>query len=99
MGPKCSPGQYQEDLFQQRLDNSIAMNHPLVRLSELIDWAAIEKEFCGLFVSTTGAPAKSPRLVAGLLYLKHIHALSDEALIDRWVENPYWQYFCGEVTF
>jgi hypothetical protein len=39
------------------------------------------------------------RLVAGLLILKHMHDLSDEALCDRWVENPYFQYFCGEVVF
>jgi IS5 family transposase len=38
-------------------------------------------------------------LVAGLLILKHMHNLSDEALCDRWVENPYFQYFCGEVVF
>jgi len=99
MGPKSTPSQYQEDLFRQRLNNMIDMNHPLVRLSKLIDRTAIEKEFCGLFVSTIGAPAKSPHLVAGLLYLKHIHALSDEALIHRWVENPYWRYLCGKVTF
>jgi IS5 family transposase len=37
--------------------------------------------------------------VAGLLILKHMHNLSDEALCDRWVENPYFQYFCGEVVF
>src|SRR5262249_44967172 len=35
----------------------------------------------------------------GLLILKHMHNLSDEALCDRWVENPYFQYFCGEVVF
>jgi IS5 family transposase len=28
-----------------------------------------------------------------------MHNLSDEALCDRWVENPYFQYFCGEVVF
>jgi hypothetical protein len=28
-----------------------------------------------------------------------MHNLSDEALCDRWVENPYFQYFCGEVMF
>ena len=39
------------------------------------------------------------RLVAGLFILKHMHNLSDEALCDRWVENPYFQYFCGEVVF
>jgi IS5 family transposase len=38
-------------------------------------------------------------LVAGLFILKHMHNLSDEALCDRWVENPYFQYFCGEVVF
>src|SRR6516162_9723216 len=25
--------------------------------------------------------------------------LSDEALCDRWVENPYFQYLCGEEFF
>src|ERR1700681_4309318 len=28
-----------------------------------------------------------------------MHNLSDEALCDRWVENPYFQYFCGETVF
>src|SRR5262245_23943472 len=37
--------------------------------------------------------------VAGLFILKHMHNLSDEELCDRWVENPYYQYFCGEVVF
>ena len=28
-----------------------------------------------------------------------MHNLSDEALCEQWVENPYFQYFCGEVVF
>ena len=24
---------------------------------------------------------------------------SDESVLERWVENPYWQYFCEEVYF
>src|SRR5262249_36503347 len=28
-----------------------------------------------------------------------MHNLSDEALCERWVENPYFQYFCGEMVF
>jgi IS5 family transposase len=39
------------------------------------------------------------RLVAGLFILKHMHNLSDEALCARWLENPYFQFFCGEVSF
>ena len=37
--------------------------------------------------------------MAGLAILKHTYDLSDEALCDRWVENPYFQYFCGEEFF
>ena len=46
-----------------------------------------------------GAATVADTSVAGLFILKHMHNLSDEALCDRWVENPYFQYFCGEVVF
>src|SRR5208282_2182100 len=39
------------------------------------------------------------RLMAGLAILKHSYNLSDEALCERWVENPYFQHFCGEEFF
>jgi len=35
--------------------------------------------------------------VAGLLYLQHTFAASDEAVVNTWVENPYWQHFTGET--
>ena len=28
-----------------------------------------------------------------------LYGMSDEEVVDRWVENPYWQKFCGEVYF
>ncbi|BCH27002.1 hypothetical protein MesoLjLb_67870 [Mesorhizobium sp. L-8-3] len=31
--------------------------------------------------------------------LKHTFDLSDEELCARWVENPYFQYLCGEEFF
>lgn len=34
--------------------------------------------------------------MAGLLIRKHMHSLSDEALLAHSIENPYFQYFCGE---
>jgi IS5 family transposase len=37
--------------------------------------------------------------MAGLSILKHLHDLSDEALCERWLENPYYQLFCGEEFF
>jgi IS5 family transposase len=49
--------------------------------------------------AVVGQPPKPTRLMAGLLYLKHTFALSDEEVVARWVENAYWQYFCGETYF
>jgi len=46
-----------------------------------------------------GQPPKATRLMAGLLYLKHAFSLSDEALLERWVEHVYWQVFCGMEYF
>ncbi len=37
--------------------------------------------------------------MAGLTILKYTHDLSDEVLCERWVENPYYQFFCGEEFF
>lgn len=88
-----------DDLFRQELVNIIDMRHELVRLGELIDWSVFDREFGAQFVSTTGRPALPTRLVAGLLYLKHLYALSDEEVVERWVENPYHQHFCGERYF
>jgi IS5 family transposase len=38
-----------------------------------------------------------PRLIAGLLYLQHTFDASDDAVVNTWVENPYWQFFCGRT--
>lgn len=47
----------------------------------------------------SAAPALPTRLVAGLMILKHLHGLSDEALCARWLENPFFRYLCGERSF
>jgi IS5 family transposase len=65
----------------------------------LIDWDFFEREWAGFFPSEAGRPATPSRLVAGLLYLQHAFKLSDEAVVARWVENPYYQHFCGETFF
>jgi len=46
-----------------------------------------------------GQPGLPTRLVAGLFILKHMHNLSDEVLCARWLENPYYQFFCGKLSF
>lgn len=98
MKPKSIPIP-QDDLFKNRLDNMIDTQHKLVKLSKLIDWQNFDNDWGPLFPSDQGAPAIATRMIAGLHYLKHLYDLSDEQVVERWVENPYWQYFCGEQFF
>lgn len=99
MGPKDRPESGHDDLFRHRLENIIDQRHPLVRLAGRINWSVFEAEWGQLFPATTGRPATPPRLIAGLLYLQHAYNLSDEAVVERWVESPYFQFFCGEIYF
>lgn len=88
----------QQDLFRQRLDSIINMRHELVLLSHGIDWDRLDIHF-GQFFSQNGRPGIPSRMMIGLHILKHTYALSDEEVCARWVENPYFQYFCGETFF
>jgi IS5 family transposase len=89
----------QTDLVQGELEFLIDLNHELCLLADKINWGKFEQDFAGYFPATVGNPALPARLVVGVLYLKHAFALSDEAAVERWVENPYWQYFCGMQYF
>jgi IS5 family transposase len=89
----------QKDLFRPALEQIIDMGHPLVRLAHEIDWSFLEQRFASACEAGPGQPPLPARLIAGLFILKHTHSLSDEALCARWLENPYYQYFCGEQAF
>jgi IS5 family transposase len=84
-----------DDLFRARLSQQLDQRHPLVRLAGLLDWAVFEDRFGPLYHPHVGRPGIPIRLMVGLSYLQHTCALSDEEVVARWVENPYWQYFCG----
>ena len=94
--PQKSPS---PDLFRNRLENLLNHRHELYRLAGLIDWSMFDAEFGRLYCPDNGCPAKATRLMVGLQYLKHVYGVSDEAVVRRWVENPYWQYFCGATYF
>jgi transposase, IS5 family len=89
----------EQDLFRSRLDQIIAMSHPLVRLAKAINWRFLEEQFGAVYTDGAGRPPLPTRLMAGLAILKHTYNLSDEAVCELWVENPYYQYFCGEEFF
>ncbi len=96
MRPKERRETGQRDLFRARLDQIIDLNHALVKLARAIDWRFLETLFGAMYTDKPGQPPLPTRLMAGLAILKHMHDLSDEVLCDRWIENPYCQYFCGE---
>jgi len=89
----------QGDLFRSRLDQILNRRHPLYRLADTIDWSVFDKDFGRLYVENVGRPGLSIRLLVGLHYLKHAFNESDESVVDRLLENPYWQYFCGFEYF
>ena len=99
MKTKAQERDFTPDLFRSELIQIIDLGHKVCRLAKEIDWAWIAEEFDKLFPSSSGRPAKSARLIAGLFMLKAIYPMSDKDLVSTWLENPYWQYFCGEQYF
>ncbi len=99
MRPKERRESGEQDLFRSRLDQIIDLDHALVKLARAIDWRFLEEKFGAAYTDKPGHPPLPTRLMAGLAILKHTYDLSDEALCERWVENPYFQYFCGEEFF
>jgi hypothetical protein len=88
-----------QDLFRSRLDQIIDTNHPLAKLAQTVDWRFLEGRFGEVYTDDPGHPPLPTRLMAGLAILKHTYDLSEEVLCERWVENPYYPYFCGEEFF
>jgi IS5 family transposase len=87
------------DLFRQELVNLINLRHPLAQLAHKIDWQACQARFGGLYATGIGRPGHPIRLMVGLQLIKHTSNLSDEEVVAVWIENPYWQHFCGEQYF
>lgn len=100
MKPQASPQDNpQKNLYKRELAEMIDMEHELVRLASEMDWSHFDALFGVRYAPDFGRPGVSTRLMVGLHYLKYSFRLSDEGVVDMWVENPYWQYFCGMKFF
>ena len=99
MKPKEPLETGQNDMFRSRLDQIINPGHEKVILAGKIDWQYLSDKCGGNYSDKPGHPALSTRLMAGLHILKYADDLSDEEICARWLENPYYQYFCGEEFF
>jgi len=89
----------QLEMFKVPLQHFIRQEHELVLLSKKIPWDKLEEELSVYYCVDNGRTSIPIRTIAGVLILKRMFNESDESVLDRWVENPYWQFLCGEVYF
>jgi IS5 family transposase len=89
----------QIDLFGARLEDLLDSTHPLYTLANRINWQRFDSKFGAHFAESAGRPALPTRLVVGLEYLKYTFNESDESVVAKFIENPYWQFFCGLEHF
>ena len=84
--------------FYSTFEEQLSHRHPLYILANQIHWDVFERVFAPLY-SDEGRPAKPIRLMVALLMLKHVRNLSDESVVEQWLENIYYQYFSGEKIY
>lgn len=89
----------QIELFRVELVRILDMQHPMIKLAQNIDWKAFEKAFAAMWHGSNGRPAIDTRLMVSLHYLKYTFDLSDEAVVEGWLQNPYWQHLSGMRYF
>lgn len=53
----------EQDLFRARLDQILNMKHELVRLTQAIDWPALEERFGAVYSDGPGMPPLPTRLM------------------------------------
>jgi len=100
MKPKKPPHKdRQRDLFRVELCRIVDPSHGLIKLANVVDWNRLDELFGTTYCPDNGRPAVSTRLMVALHYLKYTYNLSDEDVVEGWVENPYWQFFSGMKFF
>ena len=99
MRPSKTTEQASDEASRIRLALIVSHEHPLFLLAEAIDWTRFESEFGSLYAEDVGRPGLPTRLMVGLHYLKYLFDESDESVVEKFVENPYWQFFCGGMYF
>lgn len=88
------------NLFKELLPfgGRLNLNNRWIKLEGLVPWEELEEIYRKYF-SHLGRPGKDSQLINGLLIVKHTKVLSDEDVVNEFLENPYIQYFCGYDQF
>ena len=85
--------------FYSTFEEQLNHRHPLYVLAKTIDWSVFDEAFKKHYSPTQGKPAKPIRLMVSLLILKQLRNLSDESVVEQWMENVYYQYLSGEKSY
>ena len=88
----------QMELFKVELMRIVNTSHEMVKLADTIDWANFDRRFARMW-QDKGRPAIDTRVMVSLHYLKYSYDLSDEQVVESWLQNPYWQYLIGMCYF
>ncbi|WP_060191066.1 transposase [Burkholderia ubonensis] len=78
------------DFFRSRLDAMIDLRHLLAVLATRMPFTQIEMSVMPLFVH---------RELEGLQCRQCLDNLPDESVCERWAQDAYFQYICGEEYF
>ncbi len=81
-----------------KLEQILDQKHGLYQLANRLNWDYLIESY-GPYYTEAGRPGIPIRVMAGLHYLKYLENESDESVVEKFCENPYWQYFCGFETF
>lgn len=94
-----SPNQLTMCGFETPFDQLLTRENRWVKLSRLIPWDKIVRQYDQQFRSVEGRPALSGRIVLGAVMIKHMLDLTDRETILQIQENMFMQYFLGYSTF
>ena len=86
-------------MTEVKLKDILDKKHALYQLADRLNWDHLIEGFGPYYSEGPGRPEVPIRIIVGLHYLKYLENESDESVVEKFCENPYWQYFCGLETF
>ena len=81
------------------LEGRLSEDNRWVIMAKIIPWTEFEEKYAAVFSEQMGAPAKTFRMALGSLIIKEKLGISDIETVEQIKENPYLQYFIGEVAY
>ena len=82
-----------------RLEYILDKSNGLYQLANRLNWDFLTRELGPYYGEGPGRPGIPVRVIVGQHYLKYLENESVESVVQKFCENPYWQYFCGMETF